>query len=82
MCGHAASRCGTPALHVVMELMGRRSARLIELQQLTIDETMAMARLCLGGRELPTDIDVYVRDFSDGLPFLVEELMASAVDAG
>lgn len=67
-----------------MELMGRRSARLIELQQLTIDETMAMARLCLGGRELalPTDIDVYVRDFSDGLPFLVEELMASAVDAG
>ena len=73
---------GTPALRVVTELMGRRSARLIELQRLTIDETMAMARLCLGGRELPADIEVQVRDFSDGLPFLVEELMASAVDTG
>jgi DNA-binding CsgD family transcriptional regulator/tetratricopeptide (TPR) repeat protein len=73
---------GTPALRVVTELMGRHSARRIELQRLTIDETMAMARLCLGGRELPTDIDAYVRDFSDGLPFLVEELMASAVDTG
>ena len=73
---------GTPAFRVVTELMGRRSARLIELQRLTTDETMAMARLCLGGRELPADIDVYVRDFSDGLPFLVEELMASAVDTG
>ncbi len=73
---------GTPALRVVTELVGRRSARLIELQRLTIDETSAMARLCLGDRDLPTDIDVYVRDFSDGLPFLVEELMASAVDAG
>ena len=73
---------GTPAMRVVTELVGRRSARVIELQRLTIDETTAMARLCVGGRELPADIDVHVRDFSDGLPFLVEELMASAVDAG
>lgn len=73
---------GTPALRVMTELMARRSARLIELQRLTIDETLAMARLCVGDRELPTDIDAFVREFSDGLPFLVEELMASAVDAG
>lgn len=43
---------GTPALLVVTELMGRRSARVIKLRRLTIDETAAMARLCLGGREL------------------------------
>ena len=73
---------GTPVLRVVTESVGRRSARLIPLQRLTVDETMAMARLCLGTRELPAEIDVSVRDFSDGLPFLVEELIASAVDAG
>ena len=73
---------GTAALRVVTESVGRRSARLIPLQRLTVDETMAMARLCLDTRELPTEIAVLLRDFSDGLPFLVEELIASAVDAG
>jgi predicted ATPase len=41
-----------------------------------------MTQLCLNTAALPDGVDETVRRFSDGLPFLVEELLASAVDAG
>ncbi|MGZ4737672.1 MAG: AAA family ATPase [Ilumatobacteraceae bacterium] len=73
---------GAPVVRVVGELAARRSARVIELQRLSVNEMTVMTQLCLGTAVLPSEIDVLVRDFSDGLPFLVEELVASAVDAG
>ena len=47
---------GAPALRVVTELIGRRSARVIGVAAVDVDETVAMARLCLGGRE-PDNVD-------------------------
>jgi hypothetical protein len=41
-----------------------------------------MTQLCLSTAALPDGVDETVRRFSDGLPFLVEEMLASAVDAG
>ena len=41
-----------------------------------------MTQLCLGAAALASEIDVLVREFSDGVPFLVEELVTSAVDSG
>ena len=72
----------TPALRVVRELASRRNATILELRRLTATDLAAMTQLCLGTATLPDDIEALVRRFSDGLPFLVEELLSSAVSAG
>jgi DNA-binding CsgD family transcriptional regulator/tetratricopeptide (TPR) repeat protein len=72
----------SPVLYVARELSWRRSATILELRRLPPAELAEMTQLCLGTKALPQDIDSLVRRFSDGLPFLVEELLASAVSAG
>ncbi|MDN5859221.1 MAG: AAA family ATPase [Pseudonocardia sp.] len=72
----------TPALRVVRELAARRSADMHELDRLSPTEQAQMTRLCLGTRAPPDPVDEIVRRFSDGLPFLVEELLASAAPTG
>ena len=72
----------SPVLYVARELSWRRSATILELRRLPPAELAEMTQLCLGTKALPQDIDTLVRCFSDGLPFLVEELLASAVSAG
>ncbi|MDN5747136.1 MAG: hypothetical protein L0H64_01175 [Pseudonocardia sp.] len=69
----------TPALRVARELAARRSADLHELRRLSPAEQARMTRLCLGTKAPPDVVDDIVARFSDGLPFLVEELLASAV---
>ena len=70
------------ALRVVRSLSSRRTATLVELRRLTAAEVAVMTKLCLGTDTIPEDVDVLVRRFSDGLPFLVEELLGSVVSAG
>jgi DNA-binding CsgD family transcriptional regulator/tetratricopeptide (TPR) repeat protein len=72
----------SPALRVARELSSRRNATMLELRRLTAAELVVMTQLCLGTEGLPHDVDTLVRRFSDGLPFLVEELLGSAVSAG
>ena len=71
-----------PVLGVVRGLSWRRCATILELGRLTPVELAEMTQLCLGSSALPEDVDTLVRRFSDGLPFLVEELLGSAVSAG
>jgi DNA-binding CsgD family transcriptional regulator/tetratricopeptide (TPR) repeat protein len=70
------------ALRVVRALASRRAATVLELQRLQGDVLAEMVRSCLRADELPEDVDALVRRFSDGVPFLVEELLASSVASG
>lgn len=76
------SESATPALRVARALTARRSATIVELRRLSAPELARMTELCLNTRVLPDGVGETVWRFSDGLPFLVEELLASAVDAG
>jgi DNA-binding CsgD family transcriptional regulator/tetratricopeptide (TPR) repeat protein len=70
------------ALRLVRALAARRAVTVLELRRLEGDDLSEMAQRCLGAEELPEDVDALVRRFSDGVPFLVEELLASSVAAG
>lgn len=70
------------ALRVIRALASRRVVTVLELQRLGGDDLAEMVRRCLRTGELPGNIDTMVRRFSDGLPFLVEELLASTVASG
>lgn len=62
-------------------LTARRAASLVELGSLSPAEVAEMARRCLGAEELPAGLDGLL-DRAEGMPFLIEELLASAIDAG
>lgn len=64
------------------DLVTRRAAVAVRLQPLTDDEVLAVARSCLGNDELPADAGRALIDRCDGVPFLVEELLATAVQSG
>ncbi|MDQ2649007.1 MAG: LuxR C-terminal-related transcriptional regulator, partial [Actinomycetota bacterium] len=70
------------ALRVIRALASRRAVTLLELPRLGGDDLAAMVRSCLRTDELPDEVDALVRSFSDGVPFLVEELLASSVASG
>lgn len=70
------------SLRVARSLSSRRSATLVELRRLSAAEVAEMTKLCLRTDAIPEDVDALVRRFSDGLPFLVEELLGSVVSAG
>ncbi|MDX6233066.1 MAG: hypothetical protein QOH68_2066 [Nocardioidaceae bacterium] len=67
---------------LVSELISRRAAALIHLQPLSNDEVLRVAHSCLGDEELPGDAARALIDRCDGVPFLVEELLATAVTSG
>ncbi len=63
-------------------LADRRVVEMLALEPLDGWTTIEVARACLGADNLPETIEAYVRDHADGLPFLVEELLAVLVGAG
>lgn len=69
-----------------LELLGRLEARgaidLIQLEPLAPAEVAALASQCLEGAPLPDDFERFLRAGAEGVPFLVEELLASAVADG
>jgi len=71
-----------PGLALARSLASRRSARLLEPRRLTRGEVDAMARACLGAPDLPAVVHEALLVRADGLPFLVEELLATSIDAG
>jgi DNA-binding CsgD family transcriptional regulator/tetratricopeptide (TPR) repeat protein len=70
------------ALRVIGALASRRAMTVLELQRLGGNDLAEMVRRCLRTDELPEDVNAMVRRFSDGLPFLVEELLATGVASG
>ena len=67
------------ALSRVHGLAARRSASVLRLQRLTADEVDAVAAGCLGSEAVPVALAEVLAIRADGLPFLVEELVAAMV---
>ena len=67
---------------LVHALVAQRAASKIELANLATTDVAAMARACLAVDELPAALEDLVAEHADGLPFLVEELLAGAADSG
>ena len=67
---------------VATSLVQRRAAGELVLLPLGADRVVELASACLGGQEVPAgSLDPLV-ERSEGIPFLVEELVATAVGAG
>ncbi|TWF75098.1 regulatory LuxR family protein [Pseudonocardia hierapolitana] len=65
----------------VHDLASRRSATVVELRSLTDDEVVSVAAGCLHAPVVPRGVAEVVVARADGLPFLVEELLAAMVQA-
>jgi len=66
---------------LVRDLIARRAAAAVELLPLTAPQVAEMARLALGTSELPVGLSELLAR-ADGVPFLVEELLSAAAEAG
>ena len=69
------------ALSCVRTLATRRSASIVELRRLTPEEVVSVAAACLQS-SIPDELADVLVARADGLPFLVEELLAAMVQAG
>jgi DNA-binding NarL/FixJ family response regulator len=68
-----------PSLRGVVD---RRAAQVLALRRLGEDEVVAMTRACLRDPAVPAEVLRLVAARADGLPFLVEELLAGLVHDG
>ena len=67
------------ALTCVHDLATRRSASVVALPKLSDEEVVSMAAGCLRTSAVPRELAELVKARADGLPFLVEELLAGMV---
>ena len=72
----------TSARTRVHGLAARRSASIVEVPRLGDPDVVAMAAECLRASVVPDELAEVVVARADGLPFLVEELLAGMVQAG
>jgi DNA-binding CsgD family transcriptional regulator/tetratricopeptide (TPR) repeat protein len=72
----------SPALLLARSLAARRVASIVELTRLGRADVERVAEACLGSSALPGDLIEPLHTWADGVPFLVEELLAAWVDAG
>ena len=72
----------TPGEHVARRLAARRAATVIELGPLGEAAAEALAASCLQLPQLPPEVAALVRERGEGVPFLIEELIATLVAAG
>ncbi|MDG4825879.1 AAA family ATPase [Asanoa sp. WMMD1127] len=67
---------------LVDRLVDRRAATVIELGGLPAAAVAELARTALAAAALPAEVTEFLVERADGLPFLVEELLAGLVGAG
>jgi DNA-binding CsgD family transcriptional regulator len=63
-------------------LAGRPEVLPVRLGRLVPDEVARLASACAGGRALPAAVVEFLVEVSEGLPFLVEELLSGLVESG
>jgi len=68
-------------LDLARSLHARRAATVLELGRLNDRDMAAMAASCLGTTELNDELLMAVTTFAEGVPFLVEEVLASGLGA-
>jgi DNA-binding CsgD family transcriptional regulator len=68
------------ALGLAHALRARHVATVVTVEPLDDDVVTGMSEACLDG-PAPPEVDALLRAHSDGLPFLVEELLATLVDS-
>jgi DNA-binding CsgD family transcriptional regulator len=72
----------SPSLALVRSLAARRLGRGLDLERLSPDAVREMASACLDDAPLPDPIDHLLSASADGLPLLVEDLLAAWASAG
>ncbi len=72
----------TPALALASALDARVAGRRISLRRLSDHDVSEMVRACLSASSVPSEIDRFVRERADGLPFFVEELLVGLERSG
>lgn len=80
--GTLRSEESSPGFAVASNLIARRVASAVEVTPLAASEVSAMARACLDLATLPAEFESILQECADGLPFLVEELLAGAAGTG
>jgi DNA-binding CsgD family transcriptional regulator len=70
------------AYRVLRRLADVRMVRLLELVPLADAAVDQIVRLCLRSQAVPAGLLEFVRERADGVPFIVEELLAGLVRAG
>ena len=73
---------GTAAMDVTTRLEARRAVDVIRLAPLVSADVLSMARACLSARDVPPEIESMLLESADGVPFLIEELLAGAAGSG
>lgn len=71
----------SPGLQLARTLHARRVSQLLELSRLSSEEVAVMVASCLDADSLPDDV-LDLAAHADGVPFLVEELLAAAITSG
>lgn len=70
---------GSPAERWARDLAANRVAELVELRPLEPSEVDAMAAACLDDPQVPPALSSFLRTRSEGVPLVVEELLAGLV---
>src|SRR5579859_4292806 len=73
---------GGEVAELAAKLETRASAEVLALGRLDLGAVALVAAACLGGGELPEPVKAFVAGRADGVPFLVEELLASLLEDG
>jgi hypothetical protein len=73
---------GTQAAGLVSALAARGSAAVLPLGRLDPAAMAAMTRACLNAADLPDAVHAFVAERAEGIPFLVEEILAGLVGEG
>lgn len=73
---------GGAAADVAAKLESRGSAQVLPLGRLDPGAVADMALACLSATGLPTSVQTFVAERAEGVPFLVEELLAGLLEDG
>jgi DNA-binding CsgD family transcriptional regulator len=73
---------GGAAAGLAGQLEARGSASVLPLRRLDATAVAQMALACVGAADLPAAIQSFVADRADGVPFLVEEVLAGLIGQG
>ena len=73
---------GGDAAELAAKLETRGSAEVLALQRLDEGAVALILRACLAAVELPGPVRAFVAERAEGIPFLVEELLASLLEDG